>query len=288
MIRFEIPDSVVARPINAKLVCLMKNNPEMFYENLFIESAFGCPYGCEWNGGCLNMPCEEKSENTVNKIFDFYEKIGITYRITFTNRLLSAGNLKNTYGNMIAKIGERKGNAIIVATDLMKNYIEKTFPKYEIIQSISRVYKTVEEVQVALNKNMVCIPIWLNKDFEKLQIMENRQNIIILVNEYCPVAKCEYCDEHYDEISKYILKKTDLKYICKRIVERKEYEKSGIVPIHIVSPKDYVEYERIGIEHFKINGRASNEKQLMELYCFYFAKEQYREKIAKQLIKNNA
>lgn len=285
MIRFEIPDSVVARPINAKLISLMKSNPEMFYTNLLIESAFGCPYGCEWNGGCLNMPYEEMNESTVKKIFDFYEGVGITYRITFTNRLLSTDDFRNPYGNLIAKLGEREGNAIIVATDLMEDYIKINYPKYEIIQSISRVYKSVEDVQMAVNGNLVCIPIWLNKDFEKLQMIKNQHNIIILVNEYCPVAKCEYCDEHYDEISKYALKKTGTKYVCKRIKERKEYEVSGTFPSHIVSPKDYPNYEKIGIEHFKINGRASNEKQLIELYCFYLVKEQHREKVAKKLAK---
>ena len=277
MIQFELPDSSVNRKVNLKLVGLLKERPDLFYPGIGIEAVFGCPYGCMWNGGCINMPEEDKDINRVKKMFDDYAEAGLEYRLTFTNRCLSEKDLEDAYGNAIAEAGNRSGNAVIVATDLMQNYICGTYGRYGIIQSVSRVFKTKEEVEKSMDRYYTCLPVWMNNNWSLLRKTENLDKAIVLVNEYCPVSNCEFCEEHYDAISRYMLKQTAEKYVCKRMEEREKMRREKGAPAHIVTPDDYEKYAELGIRHFKINGRASNLKQITDLYCNYFVKNEFKD-----------
>lgn len=283
MIYFELPDSAITRKINIRLIEIMKECPELFLENEGIEAVFGCPYGCIWNGGSVNLPFEKITEKSLHVMFEDYEKLGVGYRLTFTNRCLSSGDLNDEFGNMILRAGNKKGNSVIVATDLMQNYVIEEYTNYTIIQSVSRVYEQIEQINKALEEAQVCIPIWLNNRWEELEKLRERSNVIILVNEYCPVDRCEFCNEHYDEISKYNMKITKEKYICKKSDLREKIKLADKKPFHIVNPSEYQRYSELGIRHFKINGRASNEEQIIDLYTFYFGRKEYADKIKDKL-----
>ncbi len=284
MIQFELPDSAINRKVNLKLVKLLKDRPDLFYPEIGIEAVYGCPYGCIWNGGCINMPEEDRDINRVKKMFDDYAEAGVAYRLTFTNRCLGEEDLSDTYGNAIAELGNKRGNAVIVSTDLMQNYICETYGYYEIIQSVSRVFKSKEEVEKSMSQYYTCLPVWMNNNWSLLRTTQNLDKAIILVNEYCPVSNCDFCEEHYNEISRYMLKQTTEKYVCKRLEEREKMKREKETPVHIVTPNDYEKYTELGIKHFKINGRASDLNQIVDLYCNYFAKKEYEDLVGGYLL----
>lgn len=285
MIFFELPDSFVNRPVNIQLIKMMRLKPHLFYDNVRIEAVFGCPPFCIWNCGSVHLPMENISLENIEKIFDVYEAIEIPYRLTFSNRLLEKKHLLDVYGNAIAKAGNRLGNAVIVSMDIMEEYMLRTYKKYTIIQSLCRVYNTFKEVDIATSNYLACVPIWMNNDWDLLSKLKHPENVIILANEYCPVSKCRYCKEHYDEISRFALLQSKEHYQCKHIAWKIELEKNNYLPSHNITPTDYKKYDLMGIHHFKLNGRASTKRQIIDMYCNYFAKEEYYNEVYNLLIQ---
>lgn len=275
MIYFELPDSTTNRPINIRLCSLLKTHSDLFYPNVAVEAVFGCPPFCIWNGGCIHLPGGQMSLDQIEDLFTSYNSIGIPYRLTFTNRLLEHKHLYDTYGNAIASLGNVKGNSVIVSSDLMEKYISERYEQYSIIQSICRVYETQENLDKALEKNLVCLPVKLNRDWNYLGQMSNPGNAIILVNEYCPVSECDSCKEHYESFNRLSLYMEKDHMKCKYGSLRYEMDQAGTFPPHHIFPKDYGCFESMGIIHFKINGRASTMQQIATLYCRYFAKPEH-------------
>ncbi|MBO5373197.1 MAG: hypothetical protein J6A75_10850 [Lachnospiraceae bacterium] len=284
MIWFELPDSETNMPINIRLLELMEAYPEFFYENVRIEAVYGCPPFCVWNGGCIHLPGQCMSPKELERIFALYSNYHLSYRLTFTNRLLRKEHLYDTYGNAIAKAGNMRGNSVIVATDVMQKYIHENYSNYSIIQSICRVYSDITDIHEALEKYFVCIPVRMNRQWEELSKLPYPENVIILANEYCPVSDCEYCQEHYESFNRFSLYQESDHMRCRYQQLRQQMDMQGEFPTHNIFPEDYEKYEQLGIVHFKLNGRASTPEQLVTLYCKYFVKPQYQKNVTKLLM----
>ncbi len=279
MIYFEIPDSPTNRPINVKLVQAMGEKPELFRENVVVEAAFGCIYNCIWNGGCSHVPGEECSLAGIIDMFDRYESINIPYRITFSNRRIEEKHLADVLGNIIAKKGERDGNAVIVASDILQQYIMREYPTYEIIQSVSRVPGSVEEINDWLKDFRMCLPVWINRKIEDLRMIERPERAILLINEFCPVPNCEFCLDHYETISRIALYEVENHYRCHHHDLHEEMVSKGQLPLHNLLPDELSLYEDLGFKHFKLTGRAAKPAQIIDTYTLYFAKKETADKV---------
>lgn len=284
MLNFEIPDSTTNLQINLKLIKSMREYPHLFLDNVSIEAVYGCPPKCIWNGGCVRLPGEKMSSQDVENVFQVYNDNEVSYRLTFTNRLLEESHLKDLYGNMISKIGNSSINAVIVATDMMQQYICNNYKQYNIIQSICRMYKNLSEINTASEKNLVCLPIGFNNDWLTLKSLAHPKNAIVLINEYCPISNCEFCQEHYESFSRIALGTCDQYIKCKHQELKDKMLKNNESPNHNVFPTNYRRYEELGITHFKLNGRASSPKQLAALYVKYFAKKEYQNSLYQTLL----
>lgn len=286
MVYFELPDSATNRPINIRLCNLLTSRTDLFYPNVAVEAVFGCPPHCIWNGGCIHLPGGQMDLNEIEALFSSYRRIHIPYRLTFTNRLLEQRHLLDTYGNAIAACGNTEGNSIIVASDLMEQYIQNYYHAYTIIQSICRVYQTQAQLDKALTQHLVCLPVKYNRDWSYLSQMQNPGNAILLVNEYCPISDCAYCKDHYESFNRLSLYMDRDHMNCQYKILRSEMDQAGTYPPHHIFPTDYARYEAIGITHFKLNGRASTEEQLVALYCRYFAKPEHHSTVRSLLLES--
>lgn len=275
MILFEIPDSYSNRKINLRLIELLKEHPEYFYKGIDIEAVYGCPPFCIWNAGCGNLPYEDISLKGISNIFKKYEAYNIPYRLTFSNFLLNEQHMQDTYGNAIAKLGNKRGNAVIVASNVVEKYITEHYSNYEIIYSISRLYKSIDEINVHIDQYKICLPIWMNHEQNLLGKLKTPSNAIILVNEYCPVTKCEFCKEHYISICRTSLYQSAYHHGCKHQKEKELQLMRNKVPTHNVSPLEYESFQKLGIYRFKISGRSAKKEQLVNTYILYFIKPSY-------------
>ena len=252
----------------------MREEPELFREDVSVEAVFGCMYNCIWNGGCSHVPGEECSLSSITEMFRTYSLINMPYRITFSNRRLEERHLYDVLGNTIARIGCRDRNAVIVGSDLLQQYIQSRYPDYEIIQSVSRVPGSVEDINNWLRNYKMCLPVWMNRNIEELKKIRRPENAIILANEFCPVPHCEFSLDHYETISRIALYEAENHYRCHYHDLHEKMEKEGRLPTHNILPDDYPLFEELGFHHFKLTGRAAKPSQIIDTYVMYFAKEE--------------
>lgn len=281
---FELPDSPNTRKVNFLVIKIMRDYPEWFVEDLEIEAVYGCPAGCIWNGGCINYKQEELLSREIIEIFDSYNKLGVSYRLTFTNRLLEAKHIDDFVGNTILKCGHKDINAVIVANDKIEKYVLSNFPKYNIIQSVCRVYETDDDINNNSQNNLLCLPIRYNNDFEKLSKLNYPNNLMVLVNEFCPNSNCPFCKEHYETDNKYTLGLTSRSMDCVYMEEGKDIIKTGKVLEHHINQELYGLYEEIGINHFKINGRGRSALRIVPEYAKYLVKEKYKDFFVEKIL----
>lgn len=277
MIYFELPDSPKTRQLNYIVLQLIRSNPNWFVDDLVIEAVYGCPSVCIWNGGCINFEQKRLPPLEIKKIVENYNKLGVGYRLTFTNRLLEKRHLDDPLGNEQLQLCYNNKNAVIVANDFLEDYIKNNYPKYEIIQSVCRVYETDEEINIHSRNTLLCLPIRYNNMWNKLTGLENRNNLLVIVNEFCPNPYCAHFKEHYESDNMYTLGLATRPMECVyKSIGKKSIEKNESLSHHIIQDF-YSIYERIGISHFKINGRGRTINRLLPEYSRYLVKDSFKD-----------
>ena len=280
MMYFTIPDSPNQTPLNIKLLALIKNRPELFYDDFKIASAYGCPDGCIWNGGGVSNG--SRSNKEIQLVMRKYREFGAQYWVTFTNRLLRPEHMSDTYGNTIARIAEENKAGILVASDVMEEHIRRFYPGLRIIQSICRCEYSLEGINKLSEKDLTVIPIRHNNDFDGvLRQLKHPENIEVLTNEAC-IENCPYNRTHYESFNKYMIRESDTYHSCRFPQENKpemlKFRK------HYVPRELFPEYEKLGICHMKISGRNSG-LGLIPTYLEMFVKPQWRELVELKLAR---
>ena len=268
---FEIPDSPSLRKENLALLDSIKDNPDLFYSDIKITHAYGCPVGCKMNGGfCYNNPDKTLSEKELDNYFKEYEDRGVGYYLTFTN-------YKNTeidsYTEQILNRCYREGNGVIVASEFIKSYIKSNYPEFRIIDSVTEIDNNIDSVNNKTSNNLQVLKVDYNNNWEVLNSLKNKENIIILVNEYC-IPNCPKKREHCDAYCDYNLRLTDEIFECPYATTIKAEEMADFLQkrAHFVPREIIHQYQKIGINHFKIQGRAYNCYMALQAYEEYFKK----------------
>ena len=281
MIEFTIPDTRILYPINIKLLTLINKRPEYFYDDFKITSAYGCPEGCIWNGNRVNIGQYTIPE--MRNLFSKYKTFGLGYRLTFSNFLIRPEHLSDTYGNAIAREGELEGNWVISASELMTDYISKNYPKYKILNSVTKFSTDIETVNKESEDKLTVLFVTFNNKFDELKKLKHPENIEVLVNEPC-ITNCPFKKEHYTSINKYNLFETDDYMVCKfKDDNRYDYHKS----FHHIDREKLLKHYELGIKYFKIAGRNAGFAVALDAYLELLVKPQYREIVRMVLLKNN-
>ena len=268
---FEIPDSPSLREKNLALLDSIKDTPDLFYSDTKITHAYGCPVGCKMNGGfCYNNPDKTLSEKELDNYFKEYEDRGVGYYLTFTN-------YKNTeidsYTEQILNRCYREGNGVIVAGEFIKSYIESNYPEFRIIDSVTEIDNNIDSINNKTSNNLQVLKVDYNNNWEVLNSLENKENIIILVNEYC-IPNCPKKREHCDAYCDYNLRLTDEIFECPYATTIKAEEMADFLQKrpHFVPRGIIHQYQEIGINHFKIQGRAYSCYMALQAYEEHFKK----------------
>ncbi len=166
-----------------------------------IDSIHGAP-GVLWNSGRISE-VEPVKPKEIAQATDMFNAMGIGVYFTFTNHLLSKGDLDDTTCNaMLEAIDNGRGmNGVILASDLLYEHVRTKFPSLKLTASIVKVSvddgegkssyyaKACERFDsVMLHPDDAFKPALL----EKL----DRDKIEIIVNENC-VRHCSIRSLHY-------------------------------------------------------------------------------------------
>ena len=134
------------------------------------------------------------------------------------------------------------------------------------------------KIEEAKEHGLVVLPENLINRFDIISKLptETRSKLEVIVNSACPLD-CIARKKHYDYMSRIALKEKVPKFVCPNY----NYAGNGFLyelfnTQQFVSNKMINKYIKLGINHFKIQGRTDSDYNLIETFAYYLVKEKYR------------
>lgn len=270
---FSIPDSYAVAMLNMILLRAMQEHNEWFYDDFVIDSCYGCPQGCIWNGN-REFPGQSYGREIIAEIVNTYRSFNITYRATFTNFLLEEEHLRDAYGNLIAEVLSEYNGEVIVSIPLMFDYIKTKYPQLGITWSTTTDFggtnsERVAKINELSHSRVVVVPFDMNNNVV-LKELTNPHNIEVLVNEDC-IDNCPRRREHETLCNLFNMGKISTTEDCLM----GEYRGTEKWQMHsFISRMGLEKYVQRGIDRFKISGRQ-NVLQTLWGYFAYFVKKSH-------------
>lgn len=296
-VRFHLPGLRYNFPINMILLSLMKRCPHFFREGVEIASFFGEFPTSLWNGGRFSGG-DQCDARFVKEVIKQYNGQGIPIRYTFTNPLLTEEDMKDPYCNFVMKAADNGMNEVIVYSPILEDYIRKNYPRFKINSTTCKEILTFEALNDELRKdyNMVVLDQNLNNHFDEYHKIIDIPRCEVLVNACC-TPQCPRRAEHYRMISqqqRVALANRSLPPEKKIPVPswKCQYgEKTSLYvtknyPTHISPDAIWEKYVPMGFCNFKIEGRTANIFLLIDTYCYYLCKPEYRDEARMVLLAN--
>lgn len=285
MINFCAPDYIWHHKLIMYIARLQKDCPEIFQTNRCLKSSYGLPGNFIWGGG-RNIPPWDFCDCV--KLVKEQQEIGLQIKHVCTNGMLEEQHLTDTICNKWLKELEREGDAVVVNSPLLKDYIEDKYPKYNIIYSATKNFNTIQEHNNAHEEGYDTVLYYChNHNEEILSGIKHPEKVEIICAEAC-IEFCPNRVQHYREIDKILLGiTTDANQIMECPYNKESlnfYHGLKAYPNSSVSNEwvDYL-YNTYGYQTFKIAGRDLPSYPTMEILLYYLIKPEYRDAIRMQL-----
>ncbi len=305
---FHLPGLFEFYELYHEFLPLYENCREYFFDDVEIGSIYGAPGDCLWGGGRVGY-----GDNTSEEVLALVRRYGITPRLTFSNSLLTEEHLKDRRCNELCRIfAETEGSAgdaadaqksetnktglrftspagIIVHSDLLLNYLKKTYPSLHFISSTTKVLTDFGdfERELARDEFAYVVPDFrLNKAFERLEGLAQtaKDKVEFLCNECCYIG-CTDRRACYENVSRKNLGEDCPEHICRQPGGKEGYRFSEAMknPAFIGNEDIREKYLPMGFSNFKIEGRSLGSAVVLEMLLYYLVKPEYhlhvREKI---------
>lgn len=296
-IKFHLPGLRRNFPINMLLLRMFESFPKFFHEDIEIASFFGEFPTSLWNGGRYDGG-DQCDADYVQQVIKVVNTAGITIRYTFTNPTITEKDLADPYCNFCMKAGDNGKNEVLVVSPILEEYIRKNYPSYTINSSTCKEIRSIGALNDELTKDygLVVLDYNLNNQFAELEHITDKKRCEVLVNACC-VPNCPRRGEHYRFIAtqeRTVLANRNLPADKQKPVPiwRCEYGEQNFrstyrkYPTHISPEAIWETYVPMGFENFKIEGRTTSLFSLVDTYCYYFAKPEYRDDARLLLLVN--
>lgn len=282
-IYFYLPDFYYKFNLNIALITMLKEHPEYFYNNIEIGAVYGSFPGAIWNGGRVIFGVAT-SENIQDTIAAF-NNLNIPVRFTFTNCLLNASHVHDTYCNLIMNYANNGKNEVLVNTPVLENYLREKYPNFKYIYSTTRCERDINKINSdCLNYDLVVTDYRDNVDYELLSKLEHKEKIELLINAYC-YPNCNRRSEHYEQISKDQLNFTTPHFLDCDVPGKEFYEIFS--HLTVIKVEDlYGKYVDMGFSNFKIEGRTLHSMDVIESYVYYLVKPEFKDLVRYKLVKS--
>lgn len=281
-IYFYLPDFYYHSHINLIVHEMMYRYPEFFYKNIEIGAVYGCFPGTIWNGGrvVLGSCTKDQMKQTIQS----YNERGIAIRYTYTNPVLEEKHLYDTYSNLTMELANDGRNEVLVNSPILEEYIRKNYPEYPVLSSTTKCLTRTEDIEEEVEKDyhLVVLDNSLNNT-EKLFELPHKRKYELVANSYCRDC-CPNRKEHYKVVGQCQLDFTSSTFDSCKFINRDFYE--------VMQDKKFITIEDIfgkyyeaGFRHYKLDGRAFNQYQVVESYMYYLVKPEYRDIVRLSLLK---
>lgn len=284
-IKFYIPDFYYNYRLNTKLIMMMQEHPEYFFDNTEIGAVYGTFPGAIWNGGRLSSGSTD-IDNIKNTI-DGFNSLGVPVRFTFTNTLLKEMQVYDTYCNLIMECAHNGMNEVLVNSPILEDYLREYYPNFKYIMSTTRCERDVDKINEACEKYFLVVPDYRdNRNSEFLERLQHKDKIELLINAYCD-PDCKMRSEHYKCLSNDQLTFRQHPTFVPCEATTRSFFDALRLPTVLKNDEVYEDYAKnFGFSNFKIEGRTLHSADVIESYVYYLVKPQWRDNVRYELIKH--
>jgi len=262
---------------------LIKQAPQLFFDDIKIGAVYGCFPGSIWNGGRVILGHCTKQEMSF-AITELNER-DIAIRYTYTNPLLEEHHLFDTFCNLCMEMGDNGKNEVLVNSPLLEDYIRKSYPSYSIVSSTTKCIKDMEAIQRELEQDyaLVVLDSAMNNT-EELFLLDHKEKIELIANHYCQ-DNCPRRKEHYDAVGRCQLEFSEIDFQGCSNINRDFYQ--VMENRSFITTEDiFGRYKEAGFVNFKLDGRGFNKYKVMESFVYYLVKPEYRDRVRLSILKS--
>ena len=257
---------------------LFREHRDWFYDWCDIGSIYGAPADCIWGGGRVGF-----GDNDTQTVLALLREYGISARLTFSNSLLREEHLSDGRCNKLCAMFASEGeNGVIVHSDLLLDYLKKTYPELYFVSSTTKVLTDFRDLENELNRDefrCVVPDFRLNKAFEKLNGLSAAQKdkVEFLCNECCWFG-CYDRKACYENVSRKCLGEDCPDHVCVAPDGNEGYRFSKAMENPEFIGIDDIQniYAPMGFSNFKIEGRGLGSAMILEFLLYYMIKPQYQ------------
>jgi len=258
---------------------LFKEHREYFYDWCDIGSIYGAPADCLWGGGRVGFGDASPAD-----VLALMEEYGISARLTFSNSLLREEHLPDKKCNALCALFETAGNnGVIVHSELLLSYLKKEYPGLYLVSSTTKVLTDFEQFRAETEREefrFVVPDFRLNKAWDRLETLEQKEKAEFLCNECCSVG-CRDRKACYENVSRKNLGETVDDFICRAPGGSEGYRFSRAMenPCFISIGDIQKRYLPMGFSNFKLEGRGLGSAVVLEFLLYYMTKPEYQLKV---------
>lgn len=273
-IDYTLPDFTVGLKRNLVFAQLMRDCPQFFFDDVRIQSVYGCFPGCIVNGGRAFVR-EPYSVRQIEATFEALDGQGIAARLTFTNMLVEERHLEDPYFNLILDAAADHGAGVIVYSDLVDAYVRARHPRMERTLSTTREILDAAELNRALGAfDLVVLNYNKNKDLPFLDQVEHPERLEVMANELCNPG-CPHRNEHYLHNSRDQLAGTVTEFRRCDLSGKDFFKLAPTSPTILTNDDVRTLHERYGVPRFKIVGRGVAPDVNLESYLYYLVRPEH-------------
>ena len=272
------------------LLPLYRQHRDWFYDWCEIGSIYGAPADCLWGGGRAGF-----GEHGPREVLALMQEYGISARLTFSNSLLREEHLTDKKCNALCALFEQNGavqNGVIIHSDLLLEYIKKTYPGLYFVSSTTKVLTDFRECHKEIQREdfrYVVPDFRLNKALDQWNTLSQaeKDKVEFLCNECCWPG-CRDRKRCYEIVSRKNLGE-DVEHACQapNATEGYRFSKAMKNPAFISIDDIRTIYLPRGFSHFKIEGRSLGSALILEFLLYYMTKPEHQLEAREEIYLDN-
>lgn len=269
---------------------LYRQHRDWFYDWCEIGSIYGAPADCLWGGGRAGF-----GEQGPREVLALMQEYGISARLTFSNFLLREEHLTDKKCNALCALFEQNGavqNGVIIHSDLLLEYIKKTYPGLYFVSSTTKVLTDFRECHKEIQREdfrYVVPDFRLNKALDQWNTLSQaeKDKVEFLCNECCWPG-CRDRKRCYEIVSRKNLGE-DVEHACQapNATEGYRFSKAMKNPAFISIDDIRTIYLPRGFSHFKIEGRSLGSALILEFLLYYMTKPEHQLEAREEIYLDN-